>query len=108
MQKKEGLPDGEGPPFFVSICERLALDDGASGASAGAGAARNASVLVNLVDVAFADSSNGAFVDAGAASYADVSDFVSHFFFCFLGLIIDQFLCFKASAKVRTFSDMAK
>ena len=65
--------------FFLSICERLTLLDSASGAGASAGTAANASVLVDLVDVAFADSSDGALIDAGAASNTDVSDFVSHF-----------------------------
>jgi hypothetical protein len=57
----------------------LAFHNGAGGASASAGTAGDASVLVDFVDVAFADSSNGALVDAGAASNADVSDSVSHF-----------------------------
>jgi hypothetical protein len=80
-KKKGGLP--KQTSLFFRICERLALNDSASGASASAGAARNASVLVNLVDVAFADSSNGAFASASAASYASVSNFVSHFVFVF-------------------------
>ena len=72
------------PPSVCNVCRAgLALDDGASGASAGAGAARDASVLVNLVDVALGDSSNGAFVDAGATGNADVGNFVSHFVFVF-------------------------
>ena len=58
----------------------LFLNDGTSGASVGAGAAASALVGVNLVDVAFGDSSDGALVDAGTASNTDVSDFVSHFF----------------------------
>jgi hypothetical protein len=74
----------------LSICERLTLLDSASGASASAGTAANASILVDLVDVAFADSSDGALIDAGAASNTDVSDFVSHFV-SFLGLILQYF-----------------
>ena len=62
---------------------RLTLLDSTGGAGASAGTAANASVLVNLVDVAFADSSDGALIDAGAASNTDVSDFVSHCSFCF-------------------------
>ncbi len=92
--------------FFVgSVC--LAFNDSTSRAGASAGTAANASVLVDFVDVAFADSSNGAFVDASAASNTDVSDFVSHFF-TFLGLILQYFFCSKAIAKVLTFSNMAK
>ena len=72
--------------MVVTSLFRLAFDDGAGGASASAGAARDASVGVDFVDVAFGDSSDGALVDAGAASNADVSDFVSHFLL-FLGLI---------------------
>ena len=63
---------------FYKFCV-LTLDNSAGGASASAGTAANASILVDLVDVAFADSSDGAFIDAGAASNTDVSDFVSHF-----------------------------
>ena len=65
----------------------LTLDDGTSGASASASTAANALVLVNFVDVAFRDCSHGALVDAGAASDANVSDFVSHFL-SFFGLIM--------------------
>lgn len=68
-----------GGSFLLVICERLTLLDSTGGASASAGTAGDASVLVNLVDVAFADSSDGALIDAGAASNTDVSDFVSHF-----------------------------
>ena len=77
---------GEPRRYSVSVC--LASDDGAGGAGASAGTAVDASVLVDLVDVAFADSSDGALVDAGAASNTGVSDFVSHFVFVFLGLIL--------------------
>ena len=79
------------------LCEsvsRLAFHNGAGGADASAGAAADASVLVDFVDVAFADSSNGAFVDAGAASNTDVGDFVSHLSL-FLGLILQYFLLQK-------------
>jgi hypothetical protein len=84
-KKYGGLAETARPPIHISNLRRggLALNDSASGASASAGAARNASVLVNLVDVAFADSSNGAFASASAASYASVSNFVSHFVFVF-------------------------
>ena len=61
----------------------LASDDGAGGASVHAGTTVDASILVDLVDVAFADSADGALVDAAAAGNADVSDFVSHFVVCF-------------------------
>ena len=81
----------------------LTLDDGAGGASASAGTAANASVLVNLVDVAFADSSDGAFVDAGAASNADVSDFVSHFV-SFFRINIAIFFAEKAVQKYYFFA----
>ena len=76
-QYKKTVPKRNG--LFAKICERLTLDDSTGGAGASAGTAANASVLVNLVDVAFADSSDGALIDAGAASNTDVSDFVSHF-----------------------------
>ena len=82
---------------------RLTLLDSTGGASASAGTAANASVLVNLVDVAFADSSDGALIDAGAASNTDVSDFVSHFSFCFR-INIDQFFALKRLQKYNFFS----
>ena len=77
---------------------RLAFYDSTGRAGASASAAGNASVLVNLVDVAFADSSDGALIDACAASNTDVSDFVSHFVFV-LELIIDQFFASKRMQK---------
>lgn len=58
---------------------RLTFDDGAGGASVCAGAAANACILVNLVDVALGDCSNGAFASASATGNASVGDFVSHF-----------------------------
>ena len=61
----------------------LSLNDSTSGASTSAGSAADAGVGINLIDVAFGNSSDGALVDAGTASNADVSDFVSHFFYCF-------------------------
>ena len=80
-----------GSLFFCLICERLTLLDSTGGAGASAGTAANASVLVDLVDVAFADSYDGALIDAGAASNTDVSDFVSHFV-CFFRINIAIFL----------------
>ena len=65
----------------------LAFDDGAGGASVGAGAAADASILVNLVDVAFGNGSNGAFASAGTASNTSVSDSVSH---CFIGFRVNK------------------
>ena len=54
------------------------LLDSSGGAGSGASAAAHASVSINLIDVAFGNSSDGALVDAGTASNASVSDFVSH------------------------------
>ena len=58
---------------------RLGLNDCTSGANVGAGAAAGTFVSVDFVDVAFRDSSDGAFIDTGTASSANISDFVSHF-----------------------------
>ena len=56
----------------------LCLLDSAHRADAGASAAVCADVGIDLVDVASGDSLYRAFADAGAASNAIVSDFVSH------------------------------
>ena len=79
--KRRGLPHWR--PLLSVAVSRLTLLDSTGGAGASAGTAANASVLVDFVDVAFADSSDGALIDAGAASNTDVSDFVSHSVFVF-------------------------
>ena len=56
----------------------LVLDDGIVRASTSAGAATNALIGINDVDVSFGNSAHRAFIDAGAASDAFVCDFVSH------------------------------
>ena len=59
--------------------QALGQADGAGGASISAGAALCALVGVDAVDIALGDCSNGAFVDAGAASNAVFANYVSHF-----------------------------
>ena len=56
----------------------LVFNDSIVRASASAGAATNALIWVNDVDVSLGDSANRAFVDASAASDTFVCDFVSH------------------------------
>ncbi len=57
----------------------FAGDDCLGGAYRCAGAAVDAGVGVDVVDVTFRDSANGAFGEAGAASDTFVGDYVSHF-----------------------------
>ena len=57
----------------------FAGDDCLGGAYRCAGAAVDAGVGVDNVDVAFRDSAHGAFGEAGAASDTFVGDYVSHF-----------------------------
>ena len=61
----------------------LVLDDGIVRASTSAGAATNALIGINDVDVSFGNSAHRAFIDAGTASDAFVCDFVSHNVFNF-------------------------
>jgi hypothetical protein len=56
----------------------LALDDGSRGADIGTGAAIDACISVDYIDIAFRDSTGRAFGLAGSASHASISDFVSH------------------------------
>ena len=83
LRKKDARTVAEASFFLfadgMSGPRRLALDDGTGGASVGASAAADASILVNLVDVAFGDSSNGAFASASATGNAGVGNSVSHF-----------------------------
>jgi len=65
--------------LFIMWLQGLSLLDGTHRADAGASTAVDACVRVNLVDVAGGDGANGAFINAGAASSAVFSDFVSHF-----------------------------
>lgn len=73
------------PLFSFWICCRLAFDNSTRGASVGAGAAAHALISIDLVDVAFGDSSNRAFASAGTTSNASVGNFVSHFL-CVFGV----------------------
>ena len=57
---------------------RLAQADGAGGASLCTGATLGALVGVDAVDITFADSANGTFIDTGAASNAVFTNYVSH------------------------------
>lgn len=65
--------------IFIRITA-LFSDDCALWASVSAGAAVNAYVRINFVDVAFGNSSDRAFVETSTASYAVLCDFVSHKF----------------------------
>ena len=56
----------------------LAFDDSFGGATRCAGTAADAGVRIDVVDFAFADSANGAFGEASAASNALVGNNVSH------------------------------
>ena len=56
----------------------LGQADSARGASVSASAAFRALVGVDAVDVAFGDSSDGALIDAGAASNTVFANYVSH------------------------------
>lgn len=74
--KKARLNEETG--FFVSLAELLSFDS-AGRADGGAGAAVEAGVRVNRVDVAFLDSADGAFALAGTASNAEIGiNLVSH------------------------------
>ena len=66
-----------GKVCFVFVMPRSAFG-GIYGANAGAGTAVDASVGVNLVDIAGGDGSVRAFINASAACRAIFSDFVSH------------------------------
>lgn len=59
---------------------KLFGDDRALRAGVRAGAAVDADIRVNFVDVALGNCSDRAFVDASTASYAVLCDFVSHKF----------------------------
>ena len=78
------MPRINGTSSYLVNNRQLSLDDSAGRACVSAGAAACASIFVNFVDVAFGNCSNGAFANAGAASNANVSDFVSHFSKSFL------------------------
>ncbi len=65
--------------IFIRITA-LFSDDCALWASVSAGAAVNAYVRINFVDVAFGNRSDRAFVETSTASYAVLCDFVSHKF----------------------------
>lgn len=65
-------------PFCVFELLRLGQADSAGGAGISASATFGALVGVDAVDVTFGDSANGTFVDAGAASYAVFTNYISH------------------------------
>ena len=75
----------DGRNRFLGDAQCLGQADGARGASIGTRAALGAFVGVDGIDIAFGDSANGAFIDAGAASNAVFTDYVSHSFL-FLGV----------------------
>ena len=66
--------------FLYASLEKQSVDvlDGTGGADIGAGAAVNAHVRVDLVDVALADSAGGALGLAGATSNTRIFNSVSH------------------------------
>ena len=74
--KKRGQPFRSSPS--VVGLQALGLFDGAHRADTCAGTAVDARIRIDLVDIAGGDGSDRAFVDAGAASGAIFSDFVSH------------------------------
>lgn len=59
-------------------CESLARNDSFAGAYFRARTTFDAFVGIDVVDVAFRDSANGAFREASAASDTVVGDYVSH------------------------------
>ena len=63
-----------------SWAQELLLGRSTHRAGAGAGAAVDAYVRINFVDVAFGNRSDRAFVETSTASYAVLCDFVSHKF----------------------------
>ena len=65
--------------FYWIIGFALGKCDSFVGANAGASAAFGAFVRIDGIDVTGTDSFHGAFIDARAASYATVRNFVSHF-----------------------------
>lgn len=67
------------PLFLLNSRFSLGEADRIVRANTGASAAFGAFVRVDGVDVAGANSFHGAFIDARAASYAAVRNFVSHF-----------------------------
>ena len=94
-------------PLFFTLCfYRLFIQsDSFAGASASAGAAFDAFIGIDFVDVAFGDSSNGALINAGAACYTVVTDYVSHNCLFFKGYSIlfgggRQLNCAFAAANV--------
>ncbi len=62
---------------FESGC-LFARDDSFAGANRSASATVDAGVGVDVVDITFRDSANGAFGEAGAASDTFVGNYVSH------------------------------
>ena len=79
--------------------------DSSWGASVGTSATLGAFVRIDGVDVAFGDSSNGALINAGAACYTVVTDYVSHNCLFFKGYSIlfgggRQLNCAFAAANV--------
>ena len=105
LNKQRGWLAVANHPLFLSRWlprwKRLsAFLNSTSGACTCAGTAANACVFVNLVDVAFGDSSNGAFASASATSNTFVSDFVSHFF-QFLGLMMSMLFGLFQIAKIQ-------
>lgn len=79
-------------------CVSLARNDSFAGANFRARTALDAFVGIDVVDVAFRNCFNGANGEAGAASNAFVSDYVSHSFVRFLDVITNEY-----DAKVRVF-----
>lgn len=66
------------PKAFCSAALLFAGDDSFTGAYGCAGAAVDAGIGIDVVDFTLGDSFNGANGKAGTASYAAVSNYVSH------------------------------
>jgi hypothetical protein len=86
LQEVESTPPGDTKKDSLSGClfsyqvdrRRLFLFDGALRADTGASAAVDTGVRIDFVDVTGGDGTHRALIDAGTASNAIFSDFVSH------------------------------
>lgn len=66
------------PVLFFAIARLFAGDDSLAGANLCAAAALDASIGIDVIDVAFRDSLYGTYGETSAASNALISDYVSH------------------------------
>lgn len=79
VNKKSCLSNAVAAFYRFAILRKLfAGDDSFAGANRSASATVDAGVGVDVVDVTFRDSANGAFGEAGAASDTFVGNYVSH------------------------------